>query len=134
MECMIKGTVLIIPEGTKKIGFSDIYDYIHGNLIEEILLPSTLEVIEAYTFFDFAELKKINIPKSVLKIGSQAFWGLDEIKDLVIPSSVKQVEKHAFCNIPQCKLVIVGEHQEIPNGWDAEFAANVKEICFVSKL
>ena len=26
MECMIKGTVLIIPEGTKKIGFSDIFD------------------------------------------------------------------------------------------------------------
>ena len=134
MECMIKGTVLIIPEGTKKIGFSDICDYIHGNLIEEILLPSTLEVIEANTFFDFAELKKINIPKSVLKIGSQAFWGLDKIKDLVIPSSVKQVEKHAFCNIPHCKLVIVGERQSLPEGWNTEFAANVKEICFDSKI
>ena len=134
MECMIKGTVLIIPEGTRKIGFSDICDYIHGNLIEEILLPSTLEVIEANTFFDFAELKTINIPKSVLKIGSQAFWGLDEIKDLVIPSSVKQVEKHAFCNIPHCKLVIVGERQSLPEGWNTEFAANVKEICFDSKI
>ena len=134
MKCMIKGTVLIIPEGTKKIGFSDICDYIHGNLIEDILLPSTLEMIEANTFFDFAELKKINIPKSVLKIGSQAFWGLDEIKYLVIPSSVKQVEKHAFCNIPHCKLVIAGEDQAIPKGWDAEFAANVKEIRFVPKI
>ena len=133
MECMIKGTVLIIPEGTKKIGFTDICDYIHNNLIEEIVLPSTLEIIEEDTFFDFVEIKKINIPKSVNQIGSQAFWGLDQMKELIVPNTVKRVEKHAFCNISQCKLIIVGEHSTIPDGWDSEFAANVKEICFVSK-
>ena len=58
MECMIKGTVLMIPEGTKKIGFNDICNYIYSNLIEEILLPSTLEIIKANTFFDFVEIKK----------------------------------------------------------------------------
>lgn len=134
MECMIKGTVLIIPEGIKKIGFTDICDYIHNNLIEEIVLPSTLEIIEENTFFDFVEIKKINIPKSVNQIGSQAFWGLDQMKELIVPNTVKRVEKHAFCNISQCKLIIVGEHSTIPDGWDAEFAANVKEICFVSKI
>ena len=134
MECMIKGIVLIIPEGTKKIGFTDICDYIHNNLIEEIVLPSTLEIIEENTFFDFVEIKKINIPKSVNQIGSQAFWGLDQMKELIVPNTVKRVEKHAFCNISQCKLIIVGEHSTIPDGWDAEFAANVKEICFVSKI
>ena len=132
MECIIKGKVLIVPEGTVKIGFKDICNYIYDDLIEEILLPSTLEFIEDNTFFDFTEIKKINIPKSVIEIGSQAFWGLDRVEELVIPSTVKRVGKHAFCNIPQCKLVIVGEHQEIPNGWDAEFAANVKETCFVA--
>ena len=97
-------------------------------------MPSTLEIIEENTFFDFVEIKKINIPKSVTKIGSQAFWGLDQIEELIIPSTVKRVEKHSFCNIPKCKLVIVGEDQGIPKGWDSEFSANVKEICFVSKL
>ena len=63
MKYMIKGTVLIIPEGTKKIGFTDICNYIYDNLIEEILLPSTLETIDANTFFDFTELKKINQKK-----------------------------------------------------------------------
>ena len=134
MECIIKETVLIIPEGTKKIGFTDICDYIHNNSIEEILLPSTLETIDANTFFDFTELKKINIPKSVIEIGAQAFWGLNQMRELIIPSTIKRVEKHAFCNMPQCKVIIVGEKQEIPKEWDAEFAANVKEICFVSKL
>ena len=134
MECIIKGKVLIVPEGTVKIGFKDICNYIYDDLIEEILLPSTLEFIEDNTFFDFTEIKKINIPKCVIEIGSQAFWGLDRVEELVIPSTVKHIKKHAFCNISQCKLIIVGEHSTIPDGWDAEFAANLKELCFVSKL
>ncbi len=134
MECIIKEKVLIVPEGTVRIGFKDICDYIYDDLIEEILLPSTLEFIEDNTFFDFAGIKKINIPKSVVEIGAQAFWGLDQMEKLVIPSTVKHVKKHAFCNISQCKLIIIGEHSTIPDGWDTEFAANVKEICFVSKL
>ena len=133
MECIIKGKVLIVPEGTIKIGFKDIYNYIYDNSIEEVLLPSTLEVIDDDTFFDFEIIKKINIPRSVIEIGTQAFWGLDEVEELVIPSTVKRVKKHAFCNL-NCKLVIEGEGLTIPDGWDTEFAVCVKEICFVSKL
>ncbi len=134
MECIVKGKSLVVPEGTVTIGLEDICNYLYENSIEEILLPSTLEIIEDSTFFDFDEIKKINIPKSVIEIGSQAFYGLDEIEELVIPNTVKRVKKHAFCNISKCKLIIVGEFQNIPNGWDTEFAANIKEICFVSKL
>jgi hypothetical protein len=132
MECIIKGKVLIVPEGTKKIGFKDICNYIYDDLIEEILLPSTLEIIEDNTFFDFERIKKINIPQSVIEIGSLAFWGLDAIEELVISNTIKCVKKHAFCNVSQCKLVVVGECSAIPDGWDTEFASNVKEICFVS--
>ena len=134
MECMIKGKVLIVPEGTIKIGFKDVCNYIHDNLIEEVLLPSTLETIEKDTFFDFENIKKINIPSSVIEIGSQSFWGLDRIEEIVIPNTVKRVGKHAFCNISRCKLVIVGKHSSLPQGWDTEFAANVKEVCFVSEF
>lgn len=130
MKCVIEGTVLIIPEGTKKIGFTDICNYIHNNLIEEIILPSTLETIEENTFFDFTEIRKINIPKSVTQIGSQAFWGLDQVDELIVPGTVNRVEKHAFCNIPKCRLVITGSRQELPKGWDEEFAENIKEILF----
>ena len=96
MECIVKGTHLIIPEGTKKIGLTDICSYINSNPIEEILLPSTIEIIEDNTFFDFSEIKRINIPGSVIKLGSQAFFGLDMIEELIIPGTVKRVEKHAF--------------------------------------
>lgn len=99
MECIIKGKVLIVPEGTIKIGFKDIYKYIYDNSIEEVLLPSTLEVIDDDTFFDFEIIKKINIPRSVIEIGTQAFWGLDEVEELVIPSTVKRVKSMHFATL-----------------------------------
>ncbi len=132
MEYVVNGAVLVVPKGMKKIGFGDICSYVQKHAIQEILLPSTLEIIEANTFFDLTEIKKINIPGSVTEIGSQAFWGLDRIRELVVPDTIARVDKHAFCNIPQCKIVIVGKSYSIPEGWDAEFAANVQEICFAS--
>ena len=130
MDYIINEKVLIVPEGTVKIGFRDICDYIYDHQIEEILLPSTLEIIEDDTFFDFTEIKKINIPPCVKEIGSQAFWGLDDVKELVVPSTVERVKKYAFVNL-RGKLIILSESERIPDGWDSEFAASVNEICFM---
>ena len=132
MECIVRNKTLIIPQETVRIGFRDICDCIHSNPIKEILLPSSLEVIEDGTFFDFAEIEKINIPENVKKIGSQAFWGLDRVEELILPGTVEQISKHAFCNL-RGRLVIVCDPQNLPAGWDAEFAANVKEVCFAAK-
>ncbi len=131
MEMIVKEKVLIVPEGTVKIGFKDICNYICNHQIEEILLPSTLEIIENDTFFDFTEIKKINIPTSVKEIGSQAFWGLDDVKEIVIPNTVERVKKHAFANL-RGKLIILSESESIPDGWDSEFASSVNEISFMS--
>jgi hypothetical protein len=130
MECIIKENVLFVPEGTIQIGFKDICNYIYNHTIEEVVLPTTLKVIEDDTFFDFNQLIRINIPENVIEIGSQAFFGLDLLEELLIPSTVSCVKKHAFCNLLQCRLVITGKHSTVPDGWDTEFAANVKEICW----
>lgn len=132
MNCTTKGNVLIVPEGIVRIGFRDICNYFADGAIEEVILPSTLKVIENDAFFDFSELKKINIPDSVIEIGSQAFWGLDHVEDLIVSDTVELVGKHAFCNLSRCTLTIVGQAQSVPEGWDEEFAFNVKEIRFAS--
>ena len=132
MNCIIKNQTLIIPEGTVRIGFRDICDYIHNNAIKEILLPSSLEVIEDGAFFDLAEIEAITVPANVKEIGSQAFWGLDRMKELTIPGTVERVKKHAFCNL-NGRLAIACDPRNLPAGWDAEFAANVKEVCFAAQ-
>ena len=133
MECIRKGNLLIVPEETVQVRFKDICDYLYDNSVEEVLLPSTLKVVEDNTFFDFPQIKKITIPEGVVSIGSQAFWGLDALETLLIPSTVERVEKGAFCNLSRCELVIVSPNLTLPQGWDAEFAQNVKEIRLVSK-
>lgn len=132
MKCIMKNQTLIIPQGTVRIGFRDICEFIHSNPIKEILLPQTLEVIEDGTFFDFTEIETINIPANVKEIDSQAFWGLDRVKELLLPGTVERVKKHAFCNL-KGRLVIDCDPQNLPAGWDAEFAANVKEVCFAKQ-
>ena len=132
MECVRKGHILIVPEGTVHIEFKDICDYLFDTSVEEVLLPSSLEVIADYTFFDFPQIKRITIPEGVVAIGSGAFWGLDALETLLVPSTVKRVEKGAFCNLKRCELVIVSPDLTICQGWDAEFALNVKEIRLVS--
>ena len=132
MECILKNQTLVVPEGTVRIGFRDICEIVHGNPVEEILLPQTLEVIEDGTFFDFTEIETINIPANVKEIGSRAFWGLDRVKELFLPGTVEQVKKHAFCNL-KGRLVIACDPQNLPTGWDAEFAANVKKVCFTAQ-
>ena len=132
MEYVVSGGVLAVPEGVKRLGFGDICRYVQAHTVREILLPSTLEIIEADAFFDLTELQKINIPGRVTKIGSQAFWGLDGLRELMVPDTVACIEKHAFCNMPHCRIVIVGQSLCIPDGWDAEFASNMQEICFAS--
>ena len=128
MECVRNGSLLIVPEGTERIGFLDIFDELSDWSVEEVWLPSTLKVIEGNTFFDFPQIKKITIPEGVVSIGSQAFWGLDALKMLLVPSTVERVEKGAFCNLSRCELVIVSPNLTIPQGWDAEFAMNVKKV------
>ena len=132
MECVRKGPILIVPEGTVRIGFLDICDYLWDRSVEEVWLPSTLKVIEDHTFFDFTQIKKITIPESVVSIGAQAFWGLDALERLLIPSTVECVEKGAFCNLSRCELVITGPNLTIPQGWAAEFAINVKKVRMLS--
>lgn len=134
MDCMILDQILIVPEGTVKIGYRDLYGYISSRFPEEIILPSTLEIIEDDTFLDFNVIKRIHLPAGLKKIGAQAFWGLDQLEELVIPNTVECVKKHAFCNMPRCKLVICREPPVIPDNWDREFAANVKEISFATNL
>lgn len=130
MEYTIVDRKLIICDGTIEIGYRDICNVIAKNEIDEIYLPATIKVIHDDTFSDWADISRINIPKGIQHIGSQAFWGLDELEELTLPISVSFVGKHAFCNCRKLILTVIGSDGDVPSGWDSEFVANIKEVCF----
>ena len=69
-------TVLVIPEGTKKIKRSE-YEKQHN--IRQVVLPEGLETIGDYAFDGCVNLEKINIPRSVKKMGRHVFFGCEKL-------------------------------------------------------
>lgn len=85
-------SVVSIPDGVVKIAERA---FENNKKIEQLVLPDTLECIEAYAFYKCKKLKTVNFPQGLRKIGSSAFkeCGLESVH---IPSSVEMIEKGAF--------------------------------------
>ncbi len=75
--------------------------------LNKVELPSTTEILGAYTFQDCISLKEIVLPVSLKKIGISAFQntGLTKIK---IPNSVTSIDKMAFYECKNLTEIRIG--------------------------
>lgn len=75
--------------------------------LNKVELPSTTEILGAYTFQDCISLKEIVLPASLKKIGISAFQntGLTKIK---IPDSVTSIDKMAFYECKNLTEIRIG--------------------------
>ncbi len=74
------------------------------NNYQEIILPSTIQDIGQYAFYNCKSLKKINLPNSLTSIGKGAFaieeennneYGLESVN---LPNNLTQIDDYAFMN------------------------------------
>ena len=132
MNHQLIGRKLFVAEGTKELDSRVLCDLLAKNIVTEICLPDSLEVIPDNAFFDDPFLAQINLPPHVRHIGTCAFWGLDDLRqEIVLPVTVQSIGKHAFCNCKQLKLTVVADPENLPAGWNPEFAANLGEVRFI---
>ncbi|SFC34730.1 leucine-rich repeat domain-containing protein [Ruminococcus albus] len=78
-----------IPESVRYINDafqSSVYD---TSTIESLVIPDSVEEIDAYAFAECTALKKIVIPASVKEIGEHAFDGCTSLKEVIIEGSPK---------------------------------------------
>ena len=59
--------------------------------ITTISLPSTLKTIEAETFRNCRNLKRVEIPNGTEYIGAGCFWG-SGIEEISLPSTLRKIE------------------------------------------
>ena len=52
--------------------------------VSEVVLPKTLQTIDANTFYNFRNLKEITIPQSVTSIGENAFYGCSNLASVKV--------------------------------------------------
>lgn len=87
-----KDKVYKLPDGVKVIGKKA---FMGGDcLLEELILPDGLEVIEEHAFW-CSDLKKLELPDSVRVIGEEAFF-MSYITDIRLSKGLEVIEKGAF--------------------------------------
>jgi len=101
-EFLASHPVMVVPEGTKKIGQNVFYNC--SNL-KEIHFNQGLVEIGGWAFFGCVNLGPVvTIPKGVKKICSGAFEGCSSIKKVVLPNHVL-VERMAFvCGVTEVEF------------------------------
>ena len=82
---------IIVPEGVTCI---EDYQFANFNM-KKVVLPSSLEEINDYAFYNCKNLKEINIPSEVTYIGEYAFANT-LIKSIVLPNGVIEINNNTF--------------------------------------
>ena len=80
-----------------------------------ISLPSTLESIGSYAFYDCDDLTSMHIPDSTINIGSWAFYDCDGIKELTLPDTKVSLGEGAFCDCDGLKIVTLPVDYDFSN-------------------
>lgn len=81
-----------LPEGLISIG-----DYaFQYSGAKSIVIPSSVETIGDYAFYECNDLKELEIQDGVKTIGTRAFWGAYGIKSVELPASVSSIAPCAF--------------------------------------
>ncbi|HFI0457403.1 TPA: leucine-rich repeat protein [Streptococcus suis] len=88
-------------ENLKKVTFEDGITVIPasilaGTSVEEIHLPSSVEIIDSYAFSENKYLKKINLKDGVKAIYSGAFSGNGSLAQVDLPDTLEYIADYAF--------------------------------------
>ena len=87
--------VAVIPEGVKKVADEAISNYSAG-ILEELILPESLEVIGKAGFAGCINLRTVKFGNNLKTIGDYAFSGCSSLINATIPESVESIGEHAF--------------------------------------
>lgn len=86
--------------------------YIGSSEVTTVTIPSTIEEIKAYAFYNCVGITSITIPSSVTSIGADAFYGCSGLTGTItIPSTVSTIGQYAFSGCSGITKAIVNSTQ-----------------------
>ena len=81
--------------------------YLNYELVKDLTIPDTIEVINDYAFINCSCLLSVSIPNSMKKIGGLAFGSCTNLKCLNLGHSVTTIGSYAFSNCTKLEEVII---------------------------
>ena len=118
-------TSVYLPNGLKYISDSA---FVNCYILEEIILPETLETIGEYSF-NYCKLKNLIIPKNVKEISSYAFDGCYYLENVTIKCYFKKLE-NIFSNCFSLKNVVFESEIKLINAHIFESSGMLESITF----
>ena len=96
-KCRFSGEV-IFPEGLTTSGEAQLN--VNGsfqlNNFTSVQLPSTMKIINAYSFKENKRLTSINFPEGLVSIQKCAFYNCSQLQSLEFPSTLQTIQADAF--------------------------------------
>ena len=96
--------------------FSDEYNlylYLDGALVTELVIPEGVTSIADNAFWGCSSLTSITIPESVTEIGTNAFSGCSSLTSITIPEGVTSIGEHAFYGCSGLTSVVISENSKL---------------------
>ena len=81
--------------------------YVNNELIQELELPNSLEVIKDYTFTGCASITTVTIPYGVTIIGKNAFYDCSNLTSVTLSESVIEISDGAFGYCYQLRDIVI---------------------------
>lgn len=118
IEHSFSGDVNIVSVDLSKTSITATPSFQNCSSLESVLLPSTLETISEYTFYNCDNLQSIDLSGTSVKvIDSWAFNGCDNLNTIVFPSTLETIGNYVFescrkiqgIDLSNTKLTTIGE-------------------------
>ena len=93
-------------EGRKSLNSDGVFEYAYAT---SIVLPKSLEVIPAYSFYCLENLTEIKIPENVTTIGEGAFYNSELLESISLPEKVTAIADNTFYRCTALKTVEFGK-------------------------
>ena len=117
------------PKNIKIIGMGA-FTY-RGYEMFELLIPSSVEEIEEFAFYNTLYLESVILSEGVKIIGSSAFSDCSDLRNIVLPKSLESIEDCAFENCQIREVVYNGSQDDYLNidfGIEADLSEQVDVV------
>mgnify|MGYP001118754533 CR=1 FL=1 len=115
----LDSTVTEIEGGNLPIGMNGGGSFNGCSSLEEVTIPSSVNLIGNFSFSKCTSLTKISLPSSLTSIGNGVFFGCSSLTEITIPSSMKSIGGHCFNGCSKLN------HISIPSG-----VTQIGPLCF----
>ena len=100
-----------VPETLKGLTVTQLYQtFSDSNIVETVIIPETVEIIDNMTFWKCINLTHVEIPEGVTTLGRCSFGGCSALESIEFPDTLETVDDMVFIGCVELKELKFGKN------------------------